>query len=647
MTFSARVPSVNQGFLCVVDKERTDLAAVISSYFSVKGVYFPVFTFLGVQHADQGQDDVEDDEFVSKMIGAEAAVVLSNALARLGSTGPIILAGLSAAQTSYLRLPDGVPILEITTLDEVREKLRTVGVAKKEQLRCKRSQLLLGLYVAQRTDRSLEIADDADDLTESENHAGGLVLVEEAVDNAACVVAINYAHSIGANVKIVGRLDRSTSRRVLGWLQKWREDHDTTARDALFAEIEQRIGTVDFRAFEYATFFTEGLPYSLMLESVIPCSYVNLSLRADHFVFNNLRAERGQSLAAAVIFTTDEFAASGETQWLVKFLKDQHYFVRSLDGRKATSQSFGYHAEHFPYGILHIVSHGGEVDGYSVAEEFIDRKGVKHLVEYDEVVGLSRVPGDDRIRVERKVIFKALDGLDWNDPARRQADIPHYVYEDMRKKLFAKGTWGEGAVREHKSNIPWSCAVRCNDGIHQAMFRSVAAYGSPLVFNNTCWSWAGIADFFLTGGARAYVGTLWAVPNALAVAATKVFYENALGDGIVKALHLVNRSINDTEDADIYIVWGLHFSTLSRGRSYDESAAAVFRRMAQAVSMYVRHLNEVTASDARDNAIEALELLEADVGGTFSGPVAERVRANARVALRKAGPKTRSGAGPN
>jgi len=45
-----------------VDRERADLAAVISSYFSLKGVYFPVFTFLGVQHADQEQDNIDDDE---------------------------------------------------------------------------------------------------------------------------------------------------------------------------------------------------------------------------------------------------------------------------------------------------------------------------------------------------------------------------------------------------------------------------------------------------------------------------------------------------------------------------------------------------------------------------------------------------------
>jgi hypothetical protein len=60
------------------------------------------------------------------------------------------------------------------------------------------------------------------------------------------------------------------------------------------------------------------------------------------------------------------------------------------------------------------------------------------------------------------------------------------------------------------------------------------------------------------------------------------------------------------------------------------------------VFIYIRHLDEVTASDARDNAIEALELLEADLGRTFSGADVDRVKTEAGLALQKAGPKTRS-----
>lgn len=64
--------------------------------------------------------------------------------------------------------------------------------------------------------------------------------------------------------------------------------------------------------------------------------------------------------------------------------------------------------------------------------------------------------------------------------------------------------------------------------------------------------------------------------------------------------------------------------------------------MARSVSMYIKHLDEVTASDARDNAIEALELLEMDMASTFSGSAADRVKSDAQTALRKADPKKRS-----
>ena len=58
-----------------------------------------------------------------------------------------------------------------------------------------------------------------------------------------------------------------------------------------------------------------------------------------------------------------------------------------------------------------------------------------------------------------------------------------------------------------------SCAIACADTIHQGQFHALASYSSPIIFNNTCWSWSEVAAFFLAGGARAYVGTLWAIES--------------------------------------------------------------------------------------------------------------------------------------
>ena len=71
-----------------------------------------------------------------------------------------------------------------------------------------------------------------------------------------------------------------------------------------------------------------------------------------------------------------------------------------------------------------------------------------------------------------------------------------------------------------------SCAIACADTIHQGQFHALASYSSPIVFNNTCWSWSEVAAFFIACGARAYIGTLWEIENDAAVTAARTFYEN-------------------------------------------------------------------------------------------------------------------------
>ena len=80
-----------------------------------------------------------------------------------------------------------------------------------------------------------------------------------------------------------------------------------------------------------------------------------------------------------------------------------------------------------------------------------------------------------------------------------------------------------------------------------------------------------MAEFFLGSGASAYVGTLWAVPVPLATRAAERFYEIAPNVSLMNALHIVNGEIAETKDANIYVLWGLHFSTFTVGESEDVS----------------------------------------------------------------------------
>ena len=644
MAVPSSVPPIDRRVVCIVDRENTALAATISSYCASPCRYFPLFTFPGVEDDDRDQKAFEDNEFVSQIVGVDAAIRLCNALASIGGKEYVLLAGLSQAQKSYLRLPDSLKPVEIATIKDVREAVGKLGMRKEATIRCRRGQMHVGLHYALARGVGLEIDESAENCPAESMDAAGLVVVEAAYNNAASIIAVNYASSINAAVKIVAPLKRKEQRRILSLLQAWKDNGDDAARAALFAEIDGRLTLDEVSGYDFVTFFTDGLPYTVRLSVPGVYSYVNLSNDADHFVISNIRAETEPQLRSAVVFAIDDLAGNGEAQSVASRLEENRFAVRTLAGRGATGFSFGYHAEHFPYGVLHIVSHGGQIDGYAVTEEFIDRNGVKHVVEYDEVVGIQRVLTEhDLFSVQRKVIFKAIDGLVWGGDEQTSEKMPRYVYEDMRKQLFSKKHWGRGSRRVPKASVPGSCAIKCNGGVHQAMFRSVAGYGAPLIVNNTCWSWWGISDFFISGGARSYLGTLWAVDDAVAVRAADTFYNQALGGNIAEAVREVERSIIGTHNAGVYALWGLHFSTLSQGQTVERSMHDICDRLASLLKMYGRFLESGEyADDARDNAIEALELLDQELDRLCSGPVVNSLRARVAQTLSKVGPKKRS-----
>src|SRR5262249_17963743 len=139
---------------------------------------------------------------------------------------------------------------------------------------------------------------------------------------------------------------------------------------------------------------------------------------------------------SALVFSPKEFTYE-ETEDVIAEFKAQNYIVKALLNQEATLKNLDDFGGHYPYDVLHVCSHGGETDGYYVIENFIDRKGAKHTLEYEEVVGFSPVD-KDTVQVTSKCIFRRLDGLKWQSPDLRRKNLPSYVYEDMRKSVFGR-----------------------------------------------------------------------------------------------------------------------------------------------------------------------------------------------------------------
>lgn len=636
---SLDIPIIDTGFACIVDRESVILAAVISSYFSERGSYFPLFTFPGVTKSRLNDDATRDhDDFVPHMIGVQAATEIKNVIAEMGGCKVLILAGLSAAQRSYIDIASGVDCVEVPLVDDVDGALSQFGLTKAETLRCRPHEVLRGLNLAQNRGRRLWIADDAELLPPNELKGNGLVLVEHTPHTATCVAAANFAHSIAAAMLVATPLPKLAESGIARTIQRWRNESSDSARDELIAQITVRLGDVDLTRFDFATFFTEGLPYALVVNCAIPSSHIHLGLSPDRLIVNAITRERsGRRLASAVVFAIEDFKDVDESQWLTDFLRSNNYAVKVVAGKAATVESFDFHTTDYPYDLFHISSHGGEVEGSLVTVEFAARDGEHHVVEYDEVVGIAPTyDGSGLFSVQQKAMFRTLDGLDWGSAALAERNLGDGVYNDATRAMFDNINVIK-RDRGDERRVPGSCVVVCSDGSHQAMFRSLAAYGQPIVFNNTCSSWLGVSHFFLASGAIAYIGTLWDVPLGLATNAAKTFYEHAKEGSLMNAVHAVNLSIEGTKHANIYALWGLPFSTFTIGNDEQDSLSRVASKMARHIEMLARHLEAPLSDEVRRSGTRGLRRVLDEFDRQFRGPAVDHLMAMARETLDRRG----------
>ncbi len=608
------IPKIDTEYICIVNDKSTVLAGVVSSYFGEKGVYIPFFDFPFVNVPDFDGDDFGEDGYIARIIGSTAAVLINNAMARMDKLGKVIFVDLDENQKSYLRIPTKIPIIEINSLEEAEQKLLPIS-DKKKILKCKSEDILNALFVAKNNNQRLGIDENAPEIIPQLEEGKGIIILEKDRDSIG-IIAVNYAYTVNANLYVVDYFGKENKYGIETHIQKWREHGTHNQLQKVINKITQRIGSLSFEKFTYATFFTIGLPYSLVIKNVIPCSYVPLALRADLFIFNSILFEGIERFNSAVVFSPG-FFPDEETKNIIETLISNNYLVRPLIGRNATVHNLDFHAQHFPYDILHICTHGGEVDGYSVTETYKDRKGVEHTVEFDEVVGFAPVPGKDLIGVHRKTFFRKFDGYVWMSAELKAQKYENYVYEDMRKALYLKEEKNQEAKRTKKKKIPTSCAIACVDSIHQGMFQILASHSSPFIFNNACWSWSEVSNFFLSCGARGYIGTLWDIENNEAVTGANTFYANIFNKTILGSFFEAIKQVKGTSSEDIYVYWGLHFTTLSPAISQENSYRRVFKELMRALFAWTEKIKNTKSSEVKKNSIEVLKQIHTEIISNF------------------------------
>jgi hypothetical protein len=601
--------------VCVAADGQALLAAQLSSYFNASGTYFAVFEFPAL---DRPYEEVPaKDGYFGQILGKRAATEINNCLAYIEPEF-IILLGISEVAQTYLRAM--LPQKKLLTVNTESELLSSEFTANApEPLKCKPSQVIEGLVAAKLAKRPLAFAEDAADIPAPPLLGKeGLTLLEnsQGVDE---VSIINYATSIDADIVIAEAVKREQLQLLPRQLQAWAADHSSPALREIRRKITERVKGIDFKRYKFATFFTSGLPYGLILQNVIPFTHVLNGPYCGRFIANAIVEESSPQIGSALLFSLDEFS-SDETKDIAQLLDQNNFVVTSLVGPAATNENLTNYGSNLPYDLLHICSHGGETDGYFVKQEFKDRDGNPHTLEYFEVVSFSlELAADpDKVLVERKMIFVALDNVAWTD--RPLSMYPRYVGDDMMQ-----------ALRNDDKNlkrmpvadpIALSCHIKCYQSFHQGAFNHLASHAHPVIFNNSCSSSHELAASFLSTGARCYIGTLWNVGNQTAMNAAITFHRSVLDDGsVLRAFSSMLRSVSKDLYRNIYIAWGLHFTSLARPAT--KSDDNVIAGLAANYFTWMRKLATTKEDEVRKNILPILQFLRSELKRRLS---AERLQ---------------------
>lgn len=601
----SEAPVIERRWVCIAAADQPLLAAQLSSYFNEPGTYFALFEF---PVADRPYDEVPTkDGYFTQLLAKRAASHINNCLAYIQPEF-IILLGLSETAQTYLHAI--LPKQKLITVNTEAELLAlpfAAGAAG--PLKCKPSQAIEGLIAAKIGKQPLAFSGDAPDFPSRQLHGKqGLILLENSAE-VDDISAVNYASSIDADIVLSKPIRREQLQSLPRQLQAWAGDHSSPAMREVRKKITDRVKGIDFSRYQFATFFTSGLPYGLVLQNVVPFSHVLSGPYCGVFIANAIIEESSPPVGSAVLFSLDDFS-SDETKDVTEQLDQNHFVVTSLVGRGATNENLTNYGSHLPYDLLHICSHGGETDGYFVKQEFTDRDGKTHCVEYFEVVSFSleRSPDPDKVLVERKMIFATLDGEPWIQ--RPLSMYPRHVGDDMMQALREDNE----RLKRTPINVPiaLSCHIKCYQSFHQGAFDHLAAFAHPIIFNNSCSSSYELAAGFLAGGARCYIATLWNVGNQTATKAALAFYDCALASGkVLTAFSAMLRTIRNGQYRNIYILWGLHFTSFVRPPSKSEDN--IIAGLVSNYDIWVKKLATTKDEVVRRNTVPIVRFLISEI----------------------------------
>src|SRR5450759_345113 len=542
MTFQD-CPSMHHALVIGDDAQ---LLANISSVLARKNCYLPVL-----------------DSPRMKRLDAEDEVIRRNNAAACVQPKAIFFAGLE--YSSYSEFKSHFPsnrCFQVSNVDELRQAPHQLPMRPSVTLKWGRNHIGIGLLNALRAKREIEFTDAESPVEMVSSESGHLVVCEEG-NNLAQVIAANYEYSMCAGLFLIPNVSKDDAERIretFYGLYDDRENSPTHTLEQLRTELRSR-ANVPIKGHRTLTFISKELPWGFAFNE-LPTCHLFISPDLGISLINGIAAEQlsapGIRVAAVVDPNTTD---APEVEFVAKKLAERAVLVRGYRGPNATVGEVSRMIELLPYDFLLIATHCGDANGWRWTYDFVDSEGIDRKLVIVVAIGVSQVPGRDKMEVMQFIKFVSLDGIDWNDPDKKEKFYVGTAINDYLKRDDEGGRM-QPSKRESIDRVRWSAALKMFDGNLILAPRPLADNGAPVILNNACVSWHRLAETFVFCNARAYIGTLISVTPAEAQEVASKLLDRHFGKPLAIALWHAQNEVYQDSVRRPYLLVGTHFQRL-------------------------------------------------------------------------------------
>jgi hypothetical protein len=382
-------------------------------------------------------------------------------------------------------------------------------------------------------------------------------------------IAANYAHALRAGLHLIPQVDQAVTDSLLEEFYSVYERQDVSQTEAL-THLQERLralcGPLPVPSNGSITFVTSGLPFGFAILEA-PSTHLFRYPDLGTAIINGFAAEQPDTPGIQFGLLVDpETTEAQEIDAIETILGPRGAFLRTYYGPGANVSDVTRAIELFPYDLLVIATHCGDVSGYRWTYEFKDSEGYNREFVVDIALGVGQTPDPNMLAVTQFIRFISLDGVDWSDSVAKKnlhvgTAITDFFARTQNHEL-------EPVKKENTDRVFGSAALKMHDANLILLPKPLADEGTPIVINNACVSWHRLANHFSFCNARAYIGTLFPVTGSEAHEVVVTLVRKYFTKPLPAALWSTQRNVYGTSTRRPYVITGVYTQWL-RARRQD------------------------------------------------------------------------------